>query len=259
MRSTYGTCSWHLDPIEQVVGFSLGSDSCAEHEVGTKGLARSFGYNCAAEAGVASRHITRLPDTFAAVDVTVDDEPCFLVTSNLPKAQFYIDNRQGELQFGGTFWVNPSNTTAAWDENHFAILSRGEDIAHLRELGAAFQRKDIMAGGLLKEMYAVRGLTYAIASRVPPPLLEAMQQELDDEVLRAAILEKSGIHAKLRKAGLHWYSLSTTIWADKSKTSIRVWLNPENQRIHDFGWFSLEELEQWAQGTGPIMKKSASR
>lgn len=41
----------------------------------------------------------------------------------------------------------------------------------------------------------------------------------------------------------------------ETKYAIVFWLNPWEQRIHHSGWFTVEELELWAENKGPVMKE----
>lgn len=36
------------------------------------------------------------------------------------------------------------------------------------------------------------------------------------------------------------------------------WLNPMNQKKYNHGWFTIEELQQWAKDNGPIVKNISS-
>lgn len=255
MRSTCGRVKWLLDSNEQVVGVSLGGDATTEHEVGTKPLAASFGYEYGAAAGVLARKVTKLPKGFGVQEVAVDGEKCLLLSSAVERAKGYLNS---ELRFN-TYTIRgdkPKDTVAAWDANNFAILSRGEDIVLLRLLANAFERGDIMAGGLLTKLYpSTGGLMYAVASQLPQELLEETQLELDDEVARAAILENSGVKQRLLAVGKSWFSLDKTCWADETKTGIRVWLNPAEQHTYSCGWYSLEDLELWVNNEGPVVSK----
>jgi hypothetical protein len=37
------------------------------------------------------------------------------------------------------------------------------------------------------------------------------------------------------------------------------WLNPREQDIHNYGWFTVEELKQWAENKGPVMMTKKQR
>lgn len=257
MRSTCGNAKWLIGLGNTMVGISLGSDATTEHDCGTKSLAASFGYDYGPKAGVPARKITKLPKGFGVVEVLFEDEPCLLLSSAIERAVGYVGT---ELRFPSYRDKSLRNTAGAWDENNFAILCRGPDIEHLRALEKSFRTFDVMAGGMLSKLHHDSGgLMYAIASLVPQELLAQTQLELDDELRRRKILADSGVKERLRAVGRSWFSLDQTIWFDDTKTSIRVWLNPEAQYKYAGGWFTLEELEQWVTDEGPVIIQKVAK
>lgn len=42
-----------------------------------------------------------------------------------------------------------------------------------------------------------------------------------------------------------------------TKYNVIYWLNPQNQQDISFGWFTVEDLEDWIQGKGKILNKGA--
>ena len=74
----------------------------------------------------------------------------------------------------------------------------------------------------------------------------------------------TGIEEVLKKAGKRYYALSPR-WAAsikgtkngevETKYGVVFWLNPCDQYKNNYGHFTVEELQQWAKGEGPIPKK----
>ena len=59
----------------------------------------------------------------------------------------------------------------------------------------------------------------------------------------------------LEKAKCRYYALSLR-WKDDDKKEVIFWLNPMEQDKNNFGWFTVEDLKDWAKGKGKIpMKK----
>lgn len=54
----------------------------------------------------------------------------------------------------------------------------------------------------------------------------------------------------LRDQGKEWRSLERWQWLDGE---IRFWLNPVDQSSYNVGWFSIDELIQWAHEMGPVL------
>ena len=69
------------------------------------------------------------------------------------------------------------------------------------------------------------------------------------------------IEKRLKKAGKSWFALSPKklnkedMEKHKTKFSVIFWLNPTEQRIVNYGWFTVEELRMWIKGKGPIVKQ----
>lgn len=57
------------------------------------------------------------------------------------------------------------------------------------------------------------------------------------------------IKNKLAASGKHWFSLD---WCKKWNDEWKVWLNPEDQKNHASGWFSLQDLSDWIENKGKI-------
>lgn len=263
MQSTCGRVSWFLNKKNRVIGVSLGCDATTEHEQGSMGVAFSFGYSYDPMDGYAGRKITCLPKAFGVMEVQVDGETCLLLSSHIQSAEFYL---RTQLRFPSVSLRgddSTKDTAAAWDDRGFAILARGRDIAYLRQLAEAFNNLDVMAGGMLASHYKVSGLAYAVVSNVPFHVKAEAEKQIAKDVLekkeklvRQSILDKSGVIGRLRDAGHRWFSLGdTTYWADEAKTKIKVWLNPMEQHAHNYGAFTLEELELWVANKGPVMMK----
>ena len=54
----------------------------------------------------------------------------------------------------------------------------------------------------------------------------------------------------LRDQGKEWRSLERWQWMDGE---VRFWLNPVDQHNYNVGWFSIDELVQWAHDMGPVL------
>lgn len=252
MRSTCGNARWLLNDQRELEGISLGADATTEHEIGSAGIAQKFGYSYAARSGVGARKFATLPTRYGLEDVVVDGSPALLMSSDISRAKGLM---KAELRFWQSISGQVFDTAAAWDDQNFAILSRGPDMTLLRQLDEAMRKHDAMAGGLLSARHKrVGGLVFAIFSRVPTDLLTQTQVALDEEVERDQILKESGVHDAIKAAGFSYFSLKATIWADETKKSIRIWLNPREQNKFNCGWFTLGELFQWAKNEGPVLK-----
>lgn len=168
--------------------------------------------------------------------------------------------------------VKPDALATSWDDGSWGIHTRGEESRKLlKELYEAILNKDcaIFLGG--GHVFKNAGLSICIASRLPEEVTKMWYEaDVDYENLQKAS-EATGIHEYLKekfkdkyKYGA-WYALSPK-WAKELhstkdgevKTSYDVvyWLNPSDQQNNNFGWYTVEQLKQWAEGEGPIPKKN---
>ena len=255
------------------VGVNLGADFTSEHECGIKDIRQAFGMpdpDDSSIVGLPRRTVTRSPDSvffdergdeaWLVAGVTVwgktDEE-------KLARArEFYMQDR-GELMLHGGYRGRDKDTLAtAWDEKSFGIHVRGkENIAHLKTLRDALAKNDaaIWRGG--GHVFQNAGLVVAIASRVPAEGAKKMKDADEDYIKLKKAAAKTGIADRLKKAGKRYYALSPR-WADlistrdgdvKTAHKVMFWLNPMEQEIHNAGWFTVEQLDEWAQNKGPVM------
>ena len=54
----------------------------------------------------------------------------------------------------------------------------------------------------------------------------------------------------LNDQGQRWRSLERWQWLDGQ---IRFWLNPTDQVQYQSGWYTIDELVQWARNSGPVL------
>lgn len=242
MRQAFYNVGVLRDDQGNFVGFSLGSDHCAEHEWGIRSIARHFGLDNEG-IGVPARTVTRLPSTLSLVngrgrrsivyspyDDSVEDAP--------RKYKLHKD----------------MDIVSAWDEASFVITVSKKLYAEIDELWSAFHRKDaaIWIGG--GNPFGGHGLVLAIVSKIPGDKAKAMYDCDSERKSLLEYMEQSGIKDKLYAAGRRFMVLkpSKIVNSETGEEEIKFWLNPEDQRSNKCGWFTLAELEEWANGEGPI-------
>jgi hypothetical protein len=279
------------DPQKKVksgtfLGFNLSADYCAEHEWGIKGLDGAF------ERDKITHKISKaptLPDKKrygggGMVFMTSKDKKTAVLMYNEywndeflkkletpmtgPQLEKVVGEYTRDLHLSGG-WTSgrtvypPDKISAAWDEKSFGILVKnGNDlldmVAYLQSVAEAFAKKDVaiwLGGG---GVFQNAGLCITIYSALPKDVLDGWKEFYEDcERLKKAS-DATGIEAKLKAAGKRWFALSPR-WIkefkdkSESKHPVIYWLNPNEQHIHNFGWFTVEQLEQWAEDKGPCM------
>lgn len=159
--------------------------------------------------------------------------------------------------------------TGAFDENDFAIAGFDDATADMvASIEEGVPMLDIAIWmGSSSNPFARGGLIIARPSLVPAMLIErfdAMQNDAD--ALRRAGLD-TGIaeRVKAAKKGVRLgpslmipYLALTPVWTHEDRKgdtrhAVMFWLNPADKG-EAFGYFTVEELDQWIEGGGPVLE-----
>lgn len=259
MRRAYNSSIWRAED-GTIIALNLGADYCAEHEWGIGGILNRFGVN-RDRLGIEGRRITKGGDSIITTDGKVDEWTKTKKTKKLAKQLYgisfalpYSSGNDFSWLMKGAFW-EPEKTEmlAFWSESRFlALLENKTDVDVCVE---AFLNNDIafwIGGG---GPFQNGGLCIAIVSRLPEDFKQSMLEADEDNIALKKAAEKTGIEKILAEAGRKYYALSPR-WADAEKKEVKFWLNPQEQDRYEYGWYSVDELKQWAKGEGPIMKKA---
>jgi hypothetical protein len=271
---------------DKLVGVCLSSDSCSEHEWGIDAIRGLLGVEPGAEFGIERRRIRKTPQDFLRWHDFKDGSAGFglqghygweKVEQTAPARSgrrvgpvYKSGPRKGELKYGpsvkGIYEVK--GIAAAWDEKSFFVRAAVDSISKLREIWEAILAGDAaiwIAGG---GPFGGHGLFIMIVSRIPPEYLSQMAEN-DREVHEVAEYHaSSGIEDLLRAAGKKWFSLKPQRFPNGLRTQrskpdyvvppsggIAWWLNPQDQRNNEAGWYSLEDLQAWARNEGPVISR----
>jgi len=268
MRQGNGNDGIVMNDVAECAGLHLRADYCSEHEWGIKGLRRKFGIDNE-KLGIEKRRIANDGGVYL-VEFTKKKEKCAFLTNfksyksigyektpcdwNDAK-QYVTDRRWFDLEHN----EQSEGIAGAWDEDNFIAVVKGtKNINHLKDVYEAFQKNNIaifLGGGSGPFMNA--GLSIAIIDQLPAEIAKDM---LNIDMIKINLdkaVKATGIEKKLDKAGLKYFALSPE-WNDPESPSdgIKFWLNPSDQVNHNHGWYSVEQLEEWIDGKGPIIKKA---
>lgn len=231
---------------KQMAAVLLGSDFTTEHEWGIADIKSAFGIPSGEKDwGIVRRKITRVPDmlTFG------------WTTGYAGKGEgFYLEDPWDDKKpdFSSNYEISPREQTlaCAWDGGSFGVFSTSnEQIGYLHEIYDAFLNLDgaiFMGGG---GPWKNSGLVLAIASRIPQKFLDEWYAFDKDHYDLNQEVEATGIHELLAKKDKRYFSLRPRRQSDGS---ISYWLNPQHQRENNCGWFTLEDLKEWAEDKGKI-------
>lgn len=232
-----------------LVGVILEADFTAEHEFGINNLKEAFG-------------ITENPRRFGIKN---------RVAHQVPKHVYYQENNEYAVLMVLKSWHRDANCcfklydnelyldngfAGAWDGSSFGIKVTKENIPYLKEIYHAILDKNIiiMIGGKSQNLYR-GGLFIGILDKIPETAKIDLYNSDRDWYNLTCDAKKTGIYQKLEKAGKKYYALSPA-YTNKNNTKYKVhfFLNPREQHLYNFGWFTVEELEDWAQNKGPVCK-----
>jgi len=268
MRQGYEGTLWK-DESGAVIGVNLGSDFCAEHEWGISGINTAFGITptkttlCGLvtkpKLGIASRTITKGADQVEKVELIVTQWSKDKAISRIPKKLFGVAQKSSWRVTQDYSWLTKSSSwdptkdevLGFWAESRFLFLVEHESIADA--IAEAFKNNDIAIWTGGSGPFKNGGLVIAIASRLPKDFIEKMQATDQDSLDLNVAAERTGIADILKSAKKEYYALSPS-WKDDTKQEVIFWLNPQNQDIHNYGWYDVDTLKQWSRGEGPILK-----
>lgn len=274
-RSTSDTSFITADDTTEVVGVALGYDFCSEHEQGIKPLMQMFGLDLDAP-GLDRYRVTQVPKNLKWITGKDRD--------GNPYQGFGLSGRSGDVSTSYAleelrYWEK-QQLSATWRDDGFAIIAWTDEGAEkLKTIFEALQAKQAtLTKGSAHPGNPFRGSGPCfLRTDIHPDMWEDLDWKLRQE--QAAYkqwcdewaLESEGIYTALitmgSKLGGGWTRFPWIFlplmkpngtWTYMPKASTRedgikrVWLNPSHQDLFRFGWYTSEELRQWAIGDGPI-------
>jgi len=272
--------SFWTDDSGKVIAINMGADYCAEHEFGIKGIRRRLGipedtpsissgpierliqfFKGTPKFGIETRGMTglqgvRIVHNLGTKGVKVTsgwgkDKKShqmwgFALVSDWMADRFDLKN------LGDYYTPEREQLIGHWCENDFGMLTENKE--HVQEMVDAFSRNDIAVWVGASGPFKNGGLIIAIKSRIPQEFLDEMEASDRDRNLLYQTALDTGIHRKLKDAKKEYFALSPR-WNPDKPREVMFWLNPYDQNNNNFGWYGVEDLEDWIKGTGKIPKK----
>lgn len=260
-RGTKGAGIWSHEGVP--VAAMLGWDHTAEHEWGIDPLRRTFDCHHEDEMGIERYRVGSVGDGALYL---VEREAYVYLGTREPRDEDEWPHRELTIR---PPWRDeePETFTSAWSDGDFGALATDEEgRAFLRELHRAFLDGDaaIFVGAPPVPGFSNGGLTLAIVSRVPQEGLDAMREAHEEQArlerYTAKVERETQLREKLEKAGRRWFYLGSRFMEEdhpkreRTAYEIQYWLNPMDQRSNNAGWYTVEDLLQWADGEGPVPK-----
>jgi hypothetical protein len=242
----------------ELVGIALGSDFCSEHEWGIEHLKYRLGCD-SGKIGIERRVISALPPDLRYVQgkskagkKTVEWAAIFMRRSHSQ-----ADPTKLPTELERNYGDNP--VVCAWDEDSFGICAYADaDKANLKFLWEAFQRKDIAFWANIGPFHIGGGLIFVLPSKLPPKMVkDCLDSDLDQAKLEEAD-KATGIKTKLSGAKLGFFALTPKWTAGfvgvTTQHPVVYWLNPMDQQRYNAGWFTVEQLIEWIEGKGKVIR-----
>ena len=97
------------------------------------------------------------------------------------------------------------------------------------------------------------GLVLTIISRLPDEIITNTYEKDKDYYELQVAAKATGIYERLKEAGKKYHALSPR-WTDENKKDVAFWLNPWGQDKYNFGWYTVQDLDDWIADEGKIIK-----
>ena len=239
------------------IGFNLGADFCAEHEWGIKRLQKAFGCYYDPDdfsvMGLDRFHSTLVPPVVSLYNFQRDKiKYTGLYVSSYPYS-FSVPRL-------GRFLPLPTDKCpvgAMWDEGEFLIVVPYPDRDKLKLIEEAINNKNIAIFiNSSNNPFENGGLVIAIYDKIPQEISNSfLSSHKEFKELRELVLS-TGIEEYLAKHNKKYYALEPKL-EDKGdgRVELTFFLNPKEQSRYNFGWFTLEELKEWGEDRGPVIKR----
>ncbi len=246
-RGTHDTDFITLD--EKIIGVNLGWDFTAEHEWGISDLTNAFGLNTEL-LGFEGRKNTIVPE--GLIFHNSEGRSYLVYNSYLDDSRINsIASSRSLIPYGDT------EIGAAWSNNDFGIAVLEKNSYVLENLDDAFRTNNgVITLGGREDPFGNSGLILLDYRQIPEDMLEEARFEdkkARDHTIRCKKAEEeSGVLEALKESGQKYIALSVKRFDDDGNPI--WWLNPMDQKNHDFGWYTTRDLLDWAQNKGPIIK-----
>ncbi len=258
----------------KMIAVNLGADFTAEHEWGIKELNKLLNISVDTNVLGIDRYRIRSTNPKSLHLVEQSKNEAALVVLEPDSVKYYLGKKLDEY-FNGEMRIYDNDFASAWCEGSFGINVKGkENIEKLKKIQQAIYNRDAamwLGGGAI---FSNAGLVIGIISEIP----EHLKKEMYDKHVEANKLqeasEATGIKAKIDAVNEKWYAENRgsiyppcgyyalrPSWNNGGVTKHPViyWLNPQEQQKNHYGWYTVEELELWIEGKGPIVERAAEK
>lgn len=251
---------------EELIGIYTGADFVSEHEWGIGPLREALGMKDDA-VGVEKRTVQKYDNIYLDVVHSAAGSFAYLIMGRTVARMFegekYWNKKRQNAEEKWEKHCKHSEELlyCEWSEDSLMVLVKGaRNVKLLEVLYMAAKQKDLLVG--LERLGSTKMENSGILI-IPVSLMDKKDKDIIEERDLNSIRlkkadEKIGIKEKLKKAGREFFACSPRFIQEENKGirgtkyDVIYWLNPYHQDVDNFGWFTVEELEQWIEGKGPV-------
>lgn len=252
-----------INKAGDIYGIVLAADSVSEHQNGIKDIHHAFGIK-GGNGDFDDFCATRYPNSLANKNY-----PATKATSRknaAPKSSMIAMAYEDDIDsYAKMLTYRDFPVSSCWNERHFMMRGYGDEGQKVIEvIRKAITQKDlaIWTGG--STPFGGGGLAFAKRSMIDQENIDLFNKEKKEWRDLVAAAEATGIAKRLKEKNPvrnsmnnePYYALAPN-WINGKKSSahpVHFFLNPRDQKNNNFGWFTVEELDQWIEGKGPIPK-----
>lgn len=222
-----------------------GSDFVSEHEWGISSIKKRF----------------NMPDRATCIqDTRIDGLLCF------DDSVLMISTRVDFIHRNIEYHCRDSGYSSEWDDRNFCIkFSQDEEKSYFdlkdsyekNSLHLMFQKyndEKINFGHFDNEFSGWMLVCYdKLPYHIKTQFEEFFNRSNDNAELLANWKEESGflkVREQLKEQGKKWFYLDARLNANREPV---IWLNPQDQKNHNFGGVTVKDLEDWLEDKGKII------
>lgn len=263
--NNYGVV-WTDDAIPSISAISLGYDFTAEHEWGVEGLKQLLGvpafnvedFLCKEakrkNLGVAARRITSSDHVYTGSFDSDGKTYYYFYVAYLCNPENISDIVKQSFSSCFDSMIEKAGVATAWSGEDLCFVTTDERIPNY--FYDAIKKNNLFIGQMAGYPFGGKTLTLALISETDEELKEAMVESDLNSIELLKRDKKTGIKERLGQKHEQWLKDYPGAWKSPwsfialspqvKEGDIIYWLNPENQRLLDAGWYTVEELQEWA-------------
>jgi len=261
----------------QVIGFALEADFTAEHEWGVDQMKREFNIpTMKLKEHIEKKNSNILNRLFYKIPLNIEhshnaEDPHLYIIKNkeylfLTMSNNYDGKKRTPKDLNRYYYMRKDREFGgAWDESEFMIVAKNtkENLEFFKMLVKAELENDLFIGfypDVLKQ-----GLLILKYSGILEEDLLAYEESSKEAAVMLQLVHDSKIEKTIKANGKGFHALRPMIVSEEGfKTAhnsyesgtLMFFLNPQEQRKYASGWYSLAEIQEWAEkDSGPVIER----